>query len=101
MSTYTITLEVDEKWLEVIKQVTADVYEGEVCTWLSTNEVAGEGESDPVTEIIKARRIAYMEALDDARNDVPIGDDEHYESDDFYEGAIQVLTDLLLEIAGK
>ena len=42
MSTYTITLEVDEKWLEVIKQVTADVYEGEVCTWLSTNEVAGD-----------------------------------------------------------
>jgi hypothetical protein len=42
MSTYTITLEVDEKWLEVIKRVTADVYEGEVCTWLSNQEVAGE-----------------------------------------------------------
>lgn len=67
--------------------------------WFVIGEL--EGESDPVTEIIKARRIAYMEALDDAQNDVPIGDDEHYESDDFYEGAIQVLTDLLLEIAGK
>lgn len=42
MSTYAITLEVDEKWLEVIKRVTADVYEGEVCTWLSNQEVAGE-----------------------------------------------------------
>jgi hypothetical protein len=42
-----------------------------------------------------------MKALDDARNDVPIGEDQHYESDNFYESAIQVLTDLLLEIAGK
>jgi hypothetical protein len=78
----------------------AGVEDGDTDTvWFVIGEL--EGESDPVTEIIKARRIAYMEALDDARNDVPIGDDEHYESDDFYEGAIQVLTDLLLEIAGK
>jgi hypothetical protein len=67
--------------------------------WFAIGEL--EGESDPVTEIIKVRRIAYMKALDDARNDVPIGEDEHYESDDFYESAIQVLTDLLLEIASK
>lgn len=78
----------------------AGVEDGDTDTvWFVIGEL--EGESDPVTEIIKARRIAYMEALDDAQNDVPIGDDEHYESDDFYEGAIQVLTDLLLEIAGK
>lgn len=67
--------------------------------WFVIGEL--EGESEPVTEIIKVRRIAYMKALDDAHNDVPIGEDEHYESDDFYESAIQVLTDLLLEIAGK
>lgn len=42
MNKYIITLEVDEKWLEVIKRFTADVYEGEVCTWLSNQEVAGE-----------------------------------------------------------
>jgi hypothetical protein len=67
--------------------------------WFVVGEL--EKESDPVTEIIKARRIAYMEALDDARNDVPIGEGEYYESNDFYESAIHVLTDLLLEIAGK
>lgn len=78
----------------------AGVEDGDTDTvWFVIGEL--EGESDPVTEIIKARRIAYMEALDDARNDVPIGENEHYESDDFYEGAIQVLTDLLLEIAAK
>jgi hypothetical protein len=68
--------------------------------WYVVGELE-KGEDQNVIETIKARRIAYMEALDDARNDVPIGDDEEYESDDFYEGAIQVLTDLLLEIAGK
>jgi hypothetical protein len=52
-------------------------------------------------EIIKARRIAYMTALDEAQNDAPIGEDEYYESDSFYEGAIQALTDLLVEIEGK
>ncbi len=85
---------------ELASILKAGVEDGDTDTvWFVIGEL--EGESDPVTEIIKARRIAYMEALDDARNDVPIGDDEHYESDDFYEGAIQVLTDLLLEIAGK
>jgi hypothetical protein len=78
----------------------AGVEDGDTDTlWFVIGEL--EGESDPVTEIIKVRRIAYMKALDDARNDVPIGEDEHYESDEFYESAIQVLTDLLLEIAGK
>jgi hypothetical protein len=52
-------------------------------------------------EIIKARRIAYMTALDEARNDTPIGEDEHYESDEYYEVAIATLTDLLVEIEGK
>jgi hypothetical protein len=78
----------------------AGVEDGDTDTlWFVIGEL--EGESDPVTEIIKARRIAYMEALDDARNDVPIGEGEYYESNDFYESAIHVLTDLLLEIAGK
>lgn len=42
MNKYTITLEVDEKWLEAIRQLTGDVYEGEVCSWVSVKEVAGE-----------------------------------------------------------
>jgi len=51
-----------------------------------------------VIELIKARKIAYMYALDEAQNDAPIGDDEYYESDEYYETAIEVLTDLIKEI---
>lgn len=35
MKSYKITLVVDEEWLKVIEKVTADPYEGEVCTWVS------------------------------------------------------------------
>lgn len=35
METYFIQLEVDEKWLQAIDKLTNDVYDGEVCTWLS------------------------------------------------------------------
>lgn len=51
-----------------------------------------------VIELIKARNIAYMYALDEAQNDAPINDDEYYESDEYYETAIEVLTDLIAEI---
>lgn len=33
---YKVTLEVDEQWLQAIKNLTNDVYEGEVMNWLST-----------------------------------------------------------------
>lgn len=49
-------------------------------------------------EITINRRNQYLIALDDARNDVPISEDEHYESDDWYETAISVLNDLIEEI---
>ena len=52
-------------------------------------------------ELIARRKIAYMYALDEAQNDVPIGEDEYYESDSFYEGAIQALTNILAEIEAK
>ena len=39
MNTYRITLEVDEKWLEAINNLTNDVYEGETCNWLSLEEI--------------------------------------------------------------
>ena len=38
MKSYTIKLVVDEKWLQAIQQLTADVYEGERCLWLATTE---------------------------------------------------------------
>ena len=40
MKRYVITLEVDEGWLEVINDLTKDVYDGEVCTWKSMEEIA-------------------------------------------------------------
>jgi hypothetical protein len=38
MKTYKIALVVDEKWLEVIKHVTTDPYEDEVCVWVNVTE---------------------------------------------------------------
>lgn len=33
------TLLLDEKWLEFLQKVTEDIHEGEVCQWLSLEEV--------------------------------------------------------------
>lgn len=68
--------------------------------WYVVGELE-KGEDQNVIETIKARRIAYMVALEDARNDVPIGDDEYYESDEHYETVIETLTNILKEIEGK
>ena len=38
MKSYQITLVVDEKWLEVIKHVTTDPYEDEICEWVNVTE---------------------------------------------------------------
>jgi|LauGreDrversion4_2_1035121.scaffolds.fasta_scaffold3819255_1 hypothetical protein len=54
--------------------------------------------SREILDVVKARKSAYIVALDDARNDKPINDDEHYESDEFYETAIAVLDDLIKEL---
>jgi len=35
MQTYFIQLEVDEQWLDAITNLTNDVYDGEVCKWIS------------------------------------------------------------------
>lgn len=39
MSNYLITLKVDAKWLEAIANLTADVYDGEICQWLGQEVV--------------------------------------------------------------
>ena len=40
MKTYKIQLTVDEKWLEAINKFTdVDVYEGEILTWDSLEEI--------------------------------------------------------------
>ena len=38
MDTFFIELKVDEKWLKALQEVTADIYDGEVCTWLRIEE---------------------------------------------------------------
>jgi len=39
MSTYRIVLEVDEGWLKVLQQTTAEIYDGEVLKWLEIEEI--------------------------------------------------------------
>lgn len=40
MNTYRITLEVDEGWLEAIKNlIDVDIYTGETCKWLEIEEI--------------------------------------------------------------
>lgn len=68
--------------------------------WFVIGELEKDADQNAI-EIIKARRIAYMTALDEAQNDMPLDGDEYYESDSYYEGAIEVLTNLLTEIEGK
>jgi hypothetical protein len=42
-TTYLIELCVDEEWFKVISELTADVYDGEVCEWI---RVQAETETD-------------------------------------------------------
>ena len=39
MKTYTISLIVDEEWLEVLQNVTRDVYDKETLRWVDVKEV--------------------------------------------------------------
>ena len=39
MKTYRIELIVDKAWLDTINNVTQDVWDGEVCTWVSIKEI--------------------------------------------------------------
>ena len=49
-------------------------------------------------ELIKTRKAELEQALEDARNDVPIKDEEYYESDAFYMGAIAECNELLAKV---
>ena len=39
MKRYRISMEVDQEWLEAIQKFTNDVYGGEVCSWVSVDEL--------------------------------------------------------------
>lgn len=54
--------------------------------------------SSAFMEYIKLHKLNLEQALEDARNDIPIPDDEHFESDDWYLGAIEA-TEHLLSVA--
>ena len=46
-------------------------------------------------EYINIHKISLEQDVEDANNDIPISDDEYYESDLYYEGAIATCNHLL------
>jgi hypothetical protein len=48
-------------------------------------------------EALLQERASLMQAYADALNDVPIGEDEYYESDDFYEREIARVEGLIIQ----
>jgi hypothetical protein len=46
-------------------------------------------------EYINIHRISLEQDIEDANNDIPIAEDEYYESDLYYEGAIATCNHLL------
>lgn len=46
-------------------------------------------------EYIRIHKISLEQDVEDANNDIPISDDEYYESDLYYEGAIATCEHLL------
>ena len=48
-------------------------------------------------EALLQERASLMQAYEDARNGVPIGEDEYYESDDFYEREIARVEGLIIQ----
>jgi len=51
--------------------------------------------SNQLVEYLKIHRISLVQDLEDAWNDVPLNEDEHFESDDYYHGAIDTIDHLL------
>jgi len=48
-----------------------------------------------VLEYIKQLHFDLQVIMDEAQNDIPIEEDEYYESDEYYLGAINTLSDIL------
>lgn len=66
-----ITLVVDEKWLEAINNLTRDVYEGEVCQWVSLEEEREQRDTKAVWSMTQAildqtKAASYEEGMRDA-----------------------------------
>jgi hypothetical protein len=54
-----------------------------------------------ILEYVKQRITDLEQAIEDANNDIPIQEDEYYESDTWYEGAISELKNLLENFGAK
>jgi hypothetical protein len=54
-----------------------------------------ETKSSTFLEYIKLHRLSLIQDMEDANNDIPIQEDEYYESDAYYEGAINALEHIL------
>jgi len=67
MKNYTIKLVVDEKWLEAIRNLTADVYEGERCLWLATTE---EETTSTISEVLEKRNEQVLAVTDEDRDEM-------------------------------
>lgn len=68
--------------------------------WFAIGELE---KGDEAIKEVHRMRVNMERALEDARKDVPLRDDEYYESDDYYQGAIDTLYKVikLLEGEGK
>lgn len=51
--------------------------------------------TNQLIEYIKLHKLSLIQDMEDANNDIPIPDDEYYESDAYYEGAINALEHIL------
>ena len=46
-------------------------------------------------EYMKLHKLSLIQDTEDAWNNVPLNEDEHYESNDYYQGAIDTIDHLL------
>jgi len=66
--------------------------------WFAIGELEKDGE---LIEKVHQMRVNMERALEDARKDAPLGDDEYYESDDYYQGAIDTLYKVIQLLEGR
>jgi len=66
--------------------------------WFAVGELEKDGE---LIEKVHQMRVNMERALEDARKDAPLGDDEYYESDDYYQGAIDTLYKVIQLLEGE
>jgi hypothetical protein len=66
--------------------------------WFAVGELEKD---DEVIEKVHHMRVNMERALEDARKDAPLGDDEYYESNDYYQGAIDTLYKVIQLLEGR